>query len=117
MKSVDVKSSTYIDSIKYIMIKILNLKLVLLLEYQSIKIFLQNIMFKIGLKKYLWLKKLKTLYCEHMLLMILAEKKLLERFTKKNCKKQIKKSLELKKVIKRKDDKLYVKQKKYDNSF
>ena len=43
-------------------------------------------------------------------------KKLLERFTKNNCKKQIKKSLELK-VIKRKDDKLYVKCKDYDNSF
>ena len=51
-----------------------------------------------------------------MLLVILVVKKLLERFTKKNCKKQIKKSLELK-VIKRKDDKLYVKCKDYDNSF
>ena len=30
-----------------------------------------------------------------MLLMILMEKKLLERFTKTNCKKQIKKNLEL----------------------
>ena len=33
----------------------------------------------------------------HMSLVILRRKKLLERFTKKNCKKQIKKSLELKK--------------------
>ena len=32
-----------------------------------------------------------------MLLVILMEKKLLKRFRKKNCKKQIKKSLELKK--------------------
>ena len=32
-----------------------------------------------------------------MLLVILMEKKLLKRFKKKNCKKQIKKSLELKK--------------------
>ena len=33
----------------------------------------------------------------HMLLVILTMKKLLKRFTKYNCKKQIKKSLELKK--------------------
>ena len=41
MKSVDAKSSTYIDSlVKKLMIKILHLKLVILLEYQYIKIFL-----------------------------------------------------------------------------
>ena len=34
-----------------------------------------------------------------------------------NCKKQIKKSLELKKLIKRKGDRLYVKWKGNDNSF
>ena len=34
---------------------------------------------------------------EVLLLVILKAKKLLERFTKKNCKKQVKKSLELKK--------------------
>ena len=50
-----------------------------------------------------------------MLLVILMEKKSLERVTKKNCKKQIKKSLE--EVIKRKDDKVYVKWKGYDNLF
>ena len=43
-------------------------------------------------------------------------KKLLERFLKKNCKKEIEKSLELK-VIKTKDDKLHVKWKSYGNSF
>ena len=37
-----------------------------------------------------------------MLLVILMVKKLLERFTKKNCKKQIKKNLELKKLQKEK---------------
>ena len=52
-----------------------------------------------------------------MLLLTLTVKKLLERFTKKYCKKQIKKSLELKKVIKRKDDKLYIEWKAYDSSF
>ena len=45
--------------------------------------------------------------------MILMEKKLLECFTKTNCKK---KSL-VKKVIKRKDDKLHVKWKEYNDLF
>ena len=52
-----------------------------------------------------------------MLLVILKAKKLLERFITKNCKKQIKKSLKLKKVIKRKGYKLYVKWEGYNNSF
>ena len=38
------------------MIKILNLKLVILLEYQNIKTFLQKAMFQISLKKFLLLK-------------------------------------------------------------
>ena len=63
-----------------------------MLEYQNIKLFLQNVM-----KKFLWLKKLKILCHGHMLLVILMVKKFLESFMKKNCKKQIKKSLELKK--------------------
>ena len=40
MEPVDVKSSAYIDSSKKIMIKMLNLKLVILLEYQNIETFL-----------------------------------------------------------------------------
>ena len=40
MKLVDVKSNTYTDSRKELIIKILNLKLVILLEYQNIKTFL-----------------------------------------------------------------------------
>ena len=40
MKPVDVKSSTYFDSSKENMEKTLNLKLVILLEYQNIKILL-----------------------------------------------------------------------------
>ena len=52
-----------------------------------------------------------------MLLMISMVKKLLKHFMKKNCKKLINNNLELKKVIKRKGDKLYVKWKGYDSSF
>ena len=49
--------------------------------YQNIKHFLQNVILKIVFL----LKKLKILYHGHMLLVILTGKKLMERFTKKNC--------------------------------
>ena len=71
MNPVDVNPSTYFDFSKKIIRKILNLKLVIMLEYQNIKIFLQKATFKIGLKKFLWLKRLKALCRGHMLLMIL----------------------------------------------
>ena len=54
------------------------------------------------------------------MLVILKVKKLLERFTKKSGKKKIyiyQKMFTVKKVIKRKGDKLYVKWKGYDSSF
>ena len=54
-------------------------------------------MLQIGLKKFLLLQKLKI---TNMLLVILKTKKLLEISIKENCKKQIKKSLELKKQLK-----------------
>ena len=44
-------------------------------------------------------------------------KKLLEVFVKKNCKKTSQERFRIKKVLKRKGDKLYVKWKGYDNSF
>ena len=51
-----------------------------------------------------------------MLLVILTEKKLLERFTKKSYKNS-QKEFRVEKAIKRKGDKLYVKWKGYDSSF
>ena len=81
------KNETHILTlVNKLMLKILNLKLVILLEYQNMKRFLQKAMFQIGLK-FLLLQKLKILFREHMLLVILKVRKLLERFTKKNCKK------------------------------
>ena len=77
------------------MMKIINLKLVIQLEYQNIKRFLQKTIFQIDLKKFLSLQKLKILFHGHMLLVILKVKQLLERFTKKNYKKRGKKNSEL----------------------
>ena len=45
------------------------------------------------------------------------EKKLLGRFVKRNCKRQIKHKFRGKKVIKKKSDKLYVNSKDYNNLF
>ena len=53
MKPVDVDSNTYIDSFKKLILKILNLELVILLEYENLKIFLPKVTFHIGLKKFL----------------------------------------------------------------
>ena len=49
------------------------------------------------------------LCCGHMLLPILTVKKLLEQFTKKNFEEKVKKTFITKKLIKRKDNWLYVK--------
>ena len=53
MKSTEVRDNTYIDSIKKIMIKIVNVKLVIMLEYQNTKAFLLKDILQIGLKKFL----------------------------------------------------------------
>ena len=102
MKPVDIKSSASTKPIlaEKLKIKILNLKLVILLEYQNIKIFLRKIMLIIGLRKFLSLQKLKILCCGHMLLVILKAQELLEQFKKrkkKELQKTNQKSLELEK--------------------
>ena len=47
-------------------------------------------MFQIGLKKFFGIKKVKKYCALDMSLVILKAKKLLESFTKKNCKKNVK---------------------------
>ena len=94
-----------------LMIKTLNLKLVIMLEYQNTKTFLIKDILRIGLKK------LKILFHGHMLLIISMVKKLLKHFMKKNYKKTNQQGFRIEKVIKRKGNKLYVKWKGYGNSF
>ena len=62
MKPVYANSNTCINSSKKILMKILNLKFVMLLEYQNIKAFFQKIKFQIGLRKFFLLQKLKILF-------------------------------------------------------
>ena len=102
MKPVDVKSNTYIDSNKEINDKDLKFKIGDIARMS--KYFCERLRYK--LVRIFLIKKLKILCRGHMLLMIWTEKKLLERFTKKKYKKHIKKDFRIKKVIKRKGDKL-----------
>ena len=69
---------------KKLMIKILNLKFEIMLEFLNTEIFLLKDVHQIGLKKFLLLVKLKIQFHGHMLLMISMVKKLLEHFMKKN---------------------------------
>ena len=52
MKPLDVKTHI-LTLVKKLIIKILNLKLVILLKYQNIKVFLQNVTLQIGQNKFL----------------------------------------------------------------
>ena len=67
----------------------LNSKSVIMLEYQNIKVFFQKAMFQTGLKKFLWLKKLKIRCSGHMLLMVSTEKNLLREIIAKNKLKRV----------------------------
>ena len=115
MKSVDVKQKTYVDPNEENNNEDPNLKfgdIVQLLKYKNIfaKGYVPNWYEEVSVIK----KKLKTLCHRHMLLVMLKVSKLLERFTKNNCKKQkttttTTKSLKefrAEKVIKRKSNKL-----------
>ena len=80
----------------------------ILLKHQNLKKFLQKVTLQISRKKFLSLKNLKILCPGLMLLMNLMEK-LLEHFTKKDCKKRTnQKEFRIEKVIKRKGGILHV---------
>ena len=83
----------------------------------EIYIFFQKVTFQISLMNFMLLKKLKILCCGHMFLLISTVKHMLGRFTNNNCKKTNPIAFRMEKVIKRKDDKLYVKWISYDNPF
>ena len=95
MKPADVKTNTYIDSNKEINNKNAKFKVGDVRKSKYKNVFATG--YTPNWSEVFAVKKLKILCLGQMLLMMLMEKKLLERFTKMNCKKQIKKNLELKK--------------------
>ena len=86
------------------MTEIRNLKLMIMLKYENI-----NLLLQIDLNNFLWLKKLKIQCQGCILLVTLMERKLSERFTKNELQKPNQKLFRIKKVIKKKREKLYVK--------
>ena len=68
-----------------------------LFEYQNAKIFLQQVMLQIRLKKFLSFKKLKILCGGHVINNLNGEGHCWKFSTKNNYKKQIKKNLKLEK--------------------
>ena len=52
MKPIEVKDNTYIDSIEEVNVKIPNLKLVIMLEYQNTKPILLKDVLQTGLKRF-----------------------------------------------------------------
>ena len=101
----NISKNVYIDQLDDI--KIVNLKLVILVEYQNIKTFLQKTMFQ---------KKLKTLFDGHVISDLNGEE-ISGTFYEKELQKANQKEFRVEKEIKRKDDKTYVKWKGYTNSF
>ena len=93
------------------MIKIRNVKLVIILECQNIKMFLQKVTLKIGLDKIFWLKKIKKNFAMYMCCYVINCWNILQ---KRIEKKTNQKESRIRKVIKAKGDKLYVKWKGYD---
>ena len=83
---------------KKLMIEILNLKLVILLEYQNIKAFLQEAMFQFWSEEVFVITKVKnTVPCRYVISDLKRGKIVGTFYDKELQKKQIKKSLELKK--------------------
>ena len=97
MKPINVKSNTYIDSSKEINGKNPEFKIGDIVKISKYKNVFPNGYTPDWPDEVFMIKKLKILCCGHMFLMILMEKKLLEHSTKKNYKRQVNKSLELKK--------------------
>ena len=89
------------------MIKIQNLKLVIKLEHQNIKMFLQKVTLQNGLKNIPWTYVINDL----------NGGEIVGTFYENELQKTNQKKLIIEKVIKRKGDKLYVKWKGYDSSF
>ena len=77
-----------------------------MLEYQNKKIIFQKVTFQNGLKKFLWLKKLKILHHGHVISDRNGEENVLWKTIAKTNQK-----------VMRKCDELYVKWKGYENSF
>ena len=77
------------------------MKLVILLEYQNIKTFLQKALIRIGLKKFFLIKNVKNTVLQTHVISDLKDKKVVEIFYKKELQKTNQKKFKVEKVRKR----------------
>ena len=94
MKPLGLHVILMLNTMKILTKKILNLKLLIVSEFQNTKMLLLKNTPKIGQKKFLSLAKLKLQFHGLMLLVTWIVNPLLELFMKKNCKKLVKKKSE-----------------------
>ena len=97
--------------------RILNIKLVIQLEYQNIKIFFAKGNTPSWSEEAFVIKKVKKTVSWKYVFNDLNGEEIAETFYKKNCEKTNQKEFRIEKVIKRKGDKLYITWKGYDSPF
>ena len=100
-----------------LMTKTLNLKLVIMLEYQNIKTYLKKVMFEIGQKKHFVIKNVKNTVPWTYGLNDLKGEEIVETFCESELQKTNQNMFRIENVIKSKVDKVYVKWKGCNNSF
>ena len=105
MEPADVKSNTYIESSKEIDNKKHKFKMVILLEYQNIKIFLQKVTLQIGLRKFFVIEKVKSIVPWTYSISDLNREESVGTFYENKLQKTTQKEFRFEKVIKRKGDK------------
>ena len=113
-RPIDVTSILMLNTVKILIKKIPNLKLVIVSEYQNTKTFLLKDIPKIGLQKFLTLAKLKIQF--HVISNLNGEK-IDGTFNENELQKANKKEFRIEKIIKREGNKLYLKWKGQGNLF
>ena len=116
MKPVDVKSSIYIKSSKEVNDEDPKFKLVILSEYQNIKIFCKGYVPNWSEEVFV-IKKVKNTMLWTYVISDLKGKKAVGTFYEKELQKTNQKEFRVEKVIKTKGGKLFVKWKSYNSSF
>ena len=117
MKPVDVKDDVYIDSKKKLMIKILNLKLVIMEEFQNTKLVFAKGCTPSWSEEIFVVSKIKNTVPWTYVINDLNGEEVIGTFYEKELQKTNQHEFRIEKVIKRKSDKLHVKLKVYDSSF
>ena len=116
MKSVDVNQAHILSLVRKLMTKLLNLKLVILLEYQNIKIFAKNYSPNCSEQVFL-IKIVKNTVWLAYVINGLNREEIVGTFYEKELPKKNQKEFRIERVIKKKGDKLYFKWKGYNSLF